>query len=171
MSDILEMLLREHSKKQCAKIVKYIGSDKARFASLMKLFFNGEYRVTQRAAWPMSYAAIKHPDLIQPYLNKLINNLDKEDLHDAIKRNTVRLLQEIDIPKKYHGKLMDTCFALIESHTAAAAIKAFSLTILHNLSKEYPEIKAELKLIIEDRWEHETAAFKSRGRKILKSLS
>jgi len=50
-------------------------------------------------------------------------------------------------------------------------IKAFSLTTLYNLSKFYPEIKNELKLIIQERWDHETAAFKSRGRHILKQLN
>ena len=51
-----------------------------------------------------------------------------------------------------------------------AAIKAFLLTTLFNLSKYYPEIKGELKLIIKNNWNHESAAFKSRGRKILNAL-
>ncbi|MBO9573423.1 MAG: hypothetical protein J7497_14630 [Chitinophagaceae bacterium] len=172
MADILkDMILEEHSKKQCDRIIKYIGSDKKRFAALMKLFFEGEYRISQRAAWPMSYCVKNHPEIIEPYLNKLINNLRKEGLHNAIPRNTVRLLQDINVPKKYHGKLMDICFNFIASPQTAAAIKAFSLTILQHLSKEYPEIKAELKLIIEERWEHETPAFHSKAKKILKELN
>jgi hypothetical protein len=50
------------------------------------------------------------------------------------------------------------------------AIKAFALTVLQNLSAVYPDIKPELKLIIEERWPHETAAFHSRARKILKTM-
>jgi hypothetical protein len=166
--NLFEMLLAEHSKKQCDKIVKYIGSDKNRFAELMQLFFKGEYRVTQRAAWPMSYCVRKYPALIQPYFNRLINNLRKKGLHDSVVRNTVRILQDVDIPKKFHGKLMSTCFDFLQSNDIPVAIKAFSLTILGNFSKVYPEIYPELKLIIEERWEHETAAFRSRARKILK---
>ena len=88
-----------------------------------------------------------------------------------MKRNTVRLLQEIDIPKKYHGEVMNLCFDYIISPVEKPAVKASSLTILANLSKEYPDIKQELKTIIEDRWNVETAAFRARGKKILKSLS
>ncbi|MCY7309163.1 MAG: hypothetical protein LH619_00155 [Chitinophagaceae bacterium] len=44
------------------------------------------------------------------------------------------------------------------------------MTVLQNLSKLYPEIKQELKTIIEDRWELETAAFHSRAKKILKEI-
>ncbi|MES1217149.1 MAG: hypothetical protein ABUT20_16670, partial [Bacteroidota bacterium] len=58
----------------------------------------------------------------------------------------------------------------IASHDEAIAIKAFSLTVLEKLSHQYPEIKKELKLVIEDRWNYETAAFHSRARKILKEI-
>ena len=62
---------------------------------------------------------------------------------------------------------MGICFDFIQSNEIAIAVKAFSLTILQNLSRQYPDIIPELKLIIEERWEHETAAFRSRAKKIL----
>jgi hypothetical protein len=161
-----EAILKEHSKNQCNKIVRYIGDNNERFAQLMKAFFEGNYRVTQRAAWPMSYCVRNHPQLIRPYFKKLLDNLQKKDLHDAVARNTVRLLQDVEIPEKYHGKLMGICFDFIQSNEIAVAIKAFSLTILQNLSEQYPDIIPELKLIIEQRWEHESAAFRTRAKKI-----
>jgi hypothetical protein len=165
--NIKEALAAEHSRKQCDQIVKYISNNKERFAGLMNLFFDGEYRITQRAAWPMSYCVKNYPDLIRPYLNRLINNLYEKGLHDAVIRNTLRLLQDIEIPKKYHGKLMDTCFGYVQSNLIAPAIKAFSLAILQNLSNQYPDIIPELKLIIRERWEHETPAFRSRAKNFL----
>ncbi len=169
--DLKAALLQEHSKKQCDLIVRYIGDDKQRFAALMRLFFAGEYRVTQRAAWPMSYCVRKHPQLIQPYFSKLLAMLQKPGVHDAVIRNILRLLQDVTIPKRYHGKVMSACFDFITSHETPVAFKAFSLTVLEHLADEYPDIKPELKLIIEERWEHETAAFRSRARKILIRLT
>jgi hypothetical protein len=165
--NLKEALLKEHSKAQCDKIVRYIGNNKERFAELMKLFFKGEYRVTQRAAWPMSYCVRNHPTLIKPYLKKLIDNLEKPAQHDAVIRNSVRLLQDVEIPEDHHGRVMTICFNFIQSNETAVAIKAFSLTILKNLAKQYPEIIPEVKAIIEERWEHETAAFRSRAKKLL----
>ncbi len=169
--NLRETILQEHSKAQTNKIVQWIGKNQQRFDSLFHLFLNDEYRVVQRAAWPLSYVVIAHPELIKKHFGKLLKNLEKPNLHDAVKRNTVRLLQDIDIPKKYHGAVMNTCFSYIASPEEKAAVKAFSLTILHRLSGLYPEIKTELKTIIEDRWDYESAAFKSRARKILKELS
>jgi hypothetical protein len=165
--NLKQTLLEEHSKKQCDKIVNWIGDDNNRFKELIQLFLNGEYRVVQRAAWPMSYSAQNHPEWVQPFYSEFLRRLEKKGEQDAVRRNIVRILQEIDVPKKYHGRLMNICFELIQSNDVAVAIKAFSLTILQNLSKQYPEIIPELKLIIEERWGIETAAFRSRAKKIL----
>jgi len=162
-----EEILKEHSKTHCNKIVEWIGKDQKRFDELFELFLNDEYRVTQRAAWPLSYSAIAHPGFMNKNLLRLINNLKKPSLHNAIKRNSVRLLQYITIPEKYHGEVMEICFRYVESPTEAVAIKAFALTVLGNLSKQYPEILPEIKLLIEEQWPHQTAAFKSRAKTLL----
>jgi len=168
--NIRTALLKEHSKKQCTAIVKWVGNDQKRFDELFGLFLNDEYRVVQRAGWPISYCVEAHPGLIKKHFARLIKNLNKKGIHDAVKRNSIRLLQHVDIPEKFHGQIMDICFHYISSPTEAVAIKAFSLTILQNLSKEYPDIKQELKAIIEDRWDSESAAFRSRAKKILKEF-
>jgi hypothetical protein len=113
---------------------------------------------------------IEHPQFISPHFSKLVKNLHKRGIHDSIKRNTVRLLQYIDIPKRSHGEIMNICINYISSNDEPVAVKAFSLSILQNLSKQYPEIKNEVRLIIKERWPLETAAFHSRAKKFLKTL-
>ena len=167
--DLRETILAEHSKANCNKVVNWVGKSQQRFDELFGLFLTSDYRINQRAAWPLSYCVINHPEFIRKHFSKLVNNLKKPKLHDAVKRNTLRLLQHIEIPKRFHGQLMDLCFNYILSPTEPVAIKAFSLTVLQNLSKQYPEIKNEVKLVIEERWEHETTAFRTRAKKFLKS--
>lgn len=169
--NLRETILAEHSKANCNRIVAWVGNNQQRFDELLHLFLHDEYRVVQRAGWPLAYAAIAHPSLIKKHLGKILQNLEKPGLHEAVKRNTVRLLQDIKIPEKYHGAVMNRCFDYISSPAEKPAVKAFSLTILQNLSRQYPEISPEIKTVIEDRWDYETAAFKSRARKILKELN
>ena len=166
---LTEMILEEHSKAQKDKIVAWISTHQKRFDELVEIFLTGEPIVTQRAAWPLSYAAIAHPQLVKKHLKKIITNLEKPNLHNAVKRNTIRLLQFVDIPKSLQGEVMNICFSYIEDPKEAIAVKAFSLGVLQNLSRQYPEILPEIKMIIESRWEHETAAFKSRAKKIVAS--
>jgi len=161
------LLLAEHSKSQRDKIVHWIGGDAKRFDQLIKLFLEDEdSKVIQRAAWPLSYAAIAHPQLVHKHLGKLLKNLEKPNIHEAVRRNTLRLLQDIPLPEKYHGIIMDTCFRLVTDPQQKPATKAFSLTILDKLSHVYPDIRQELLTIINDQWENESAAFRSRAGKI-----
>ena len=169
--NLKEEILKEHSKQQCDKIVNWVGSDKKKFNELFQLFLHSEYRVTQRAAWPLSYCAIAHPHLLEHNYTALINNLRKPTLHDSIKRNSIRLLQSVNIPGKYEGAIMEICFKYLEAPGEAVAIKAFSLSVLQKLSKKYPEIIPEIKLLIQDQLPHQTAAFKSRAKNFLKAFS
>lgn len=169
--NIRAALLKEHSKKQCNAIVKWVGNDQKKFDELFDLFLHDEYRVVQRAGWPISYCVEKHPNLIQKHFSKLLKNLNKKGIHGAVKRNSIRLLQYVIIPKKFHGRVMDICFQYVSSPTEAVAVKAFSITVLQNLSRQYPEILNELKLVIEERLDYETIAFKTRAKQLLKEFS
>jgi hypothetical protein len=73
--DIKQRLSEEHSKSLTMAVVDYIAEDKTKFKILMDLFLNGQVKLVQRAAWPLSYVAIAHPKLIKPYLGKLIIKL------------------------------------------------------------------------------------------------
>jgi hypothetical protein len=168
--NLREEILKEHSKTHALTIANYACESKNNFKELMKCFLDEEYRLAQRAAWSVSWAAKQKPGMIYPHIKDLVSVLNKKNVHDAVIRNSVRVLQEIEIPEKYQGEVMDACFQFLEKTSTPVAIKAFALTTLFNLSKEYPEIKSELKLIINDRLDHETAAFKSRAKKILPKL-
>jgi hypothetical protein len=168
--NLKEEILKEHSKEQCSKIVQWVGASQKRFNELFTLFLHGEYRVNQRASWPVSYCIEAHPFLIKNNLDKLLQNLQRSNLHDAVKRNTIRLLQWVDIPEQFQGQVMDICFGYLASPTAAVAIKAFSLTVLGNLAKDYPEILPEINLLIEEQLATQTPAFKSRAKQFLKEV-
>lgn len=169
--NLRETILAEHSKSQAAKIVKWIGNDKKRFAELVKLFLNDEYRVVQRAAWPLSNVVIEHPEFVKPYLGKFIDLLSKENLHPAVTRNILRLLQFIDVPEKYLGKLTNACFGFLLNSNATIASQVFSMEVLLNITKKEPELKRELQVVVEDLMKEASSGLKARGSKVLKKLS
>jgi hypothetical protein len=168
--NLRQEILQEHSKSQCTKIMQWIGQSQQRFDELMNLFLQDEYRVVQRAAWPVSNCVMAHPQLIKKHWGKIIKNLQESNIHDAVKRNTVRLMQQIDIPKKHQGEVMNICFNYLQSPTEPVAVKVFSLTVLSNLAKLYPEIIPEIKVIIDEQLPHQTAAFKSRVKNFFKII-
>ena len=159
-----DTILTEHSKANCMKIIQAIGSSQRKFDQLVKLFLHDDNKVIQRAGWPLSYIAETHPELVSKHTGTLIRNLRKPGLHNAVKRNTLRIFRDISVPKRYQGELMSRCFDYILSPLEKPAIKSFSLAILRNLSRQYPDIKHEIKTIIEEKWDQESPAFKSQAK-------
>jgi len=168
--DLRATILSGHSKSVCDQIVAWIGNKPSRFDQLVQLFLSDNPVVVQRSAWPLSEAVRLHPPLVQQHLGTILAYIHQPGLHEAVKRNGIRLLQYIIIPEDYHGIIMHQCFDFLVSPAEKPAIKAYSLTVLQNFCKQYPEIRQELKTIIEDRWELETPAFHARAKKILKEI-
>ncbi|HMV09494.1 MAG TPA: hypothetical protein PK325_09670 [Cyclobacteriaceae bacterium] len=167
--DIKKVLEKGHSKPLTDKIVTYIGASQERFNTLMAIFLDGPYRITQRAAWPLSYCVMNHPFLIERHYPSVLKILVKPGIHDAVKRNIVRLLQFVTVPRQYQGKVIEACFELMDPKEPIA-VRAFSMTVLGNLASEHPDLKKELKLVIEDQLPFGSAGYVARAKKVLKQL-
>src|SRR5262245_52907640 len=133
--DIRQALMAVHSKRQAMAIVEFIGDDARRFAELMKLLFAGEHRLTQCAAGVMGYCVEWRPELIRPYLSKLLDCLERDDMHDAVKRNVARLLQYVEIPRRLTGKVYSHCVDLVDDADEPVAVRAFALTVAPRIAK------------------------------------
>jgi len=168
--NLVDLILKEHSKAQKDKIVRYVSNDAKRFDELMALFFKGPYRVTQRASWPLSSIVENHPSLIKTHLKKILQNVMKPGQHDAVKRNTVRLLQYIKVPKSLQGLATDVCFQLLANRKEPVAIRAFTITVLTTLAQQEPDLKNELIPLIEEQLPYSSPAFVSRAKRALKEL-
>jgi hypothetical protein len=166
--NLKESLPEYHSQVETKRILNWIDGSPEHFAELMDVFFSGNTRKNQYAAGVMIHCIDRWSFLITPYIEKLILNLQNDGLHDSIKRNTVRVLQNVDIPEDLHGVLAEICFNYLKNPAEAVAIKVFSMTVLDNLTKFYPELKEELHFILEEQYPFQSAGFRSRAGKVLK---
>lgn len=169
--NLLPILQKERSKKTCIEVADYIGNSPERFAELIEIIIGKDMEMANRAAWVIPSIADKNIDkLIQPHLKTMIEQLNKP-VHDAIKRNVVRMLQFTSIPKKLQGITLEYCFQLLNNPKEAVAIRVFAMTVLYNLTLKEPDLAHELYDCIEMHMEGALPGYKSRGGKILKALS
>lgn len=169
--DLAKEILKEHTRRQAIKIADYVGDNNIRFKALVDTYLKGPYRITQRGAWPLSLCIERHPDLIKPHLKKLLRFLHQPGIHDAVKRNTMRLLQFIEIPGSLHGEVASLCFQYLEQKNEPVAVKAFSMTVLSSIIKNEPDLKKELKIILEDQLPYASPGFTVRAKKVLKEIA
>jgi hypothetical protein len=168
--ELRDEILKEHSRKQALKIAGWIGNDRKRFSRLLFLFLNDEYRVVQRSAYALSMVTDKYPELAKENIDLLLDRLDDTDTHIAVKRNIVRMLQYVDIPKRHHARVLNYCIQYVSDPKEAVAVKCFGITVLGRLAKWYPELKGEIETVIKSAMKHPTAGMKVRARKTLKDL-
>jgi hypothetical protein len=156
------------SRTSTDAIIRWVGKDPDRFGQLVEHLLAGDPQIQVRAAWPLSYCVERNPELALPHLSRMVGQLRKPGLHDAVKRSIVRLLQFVDVPKRLQGAVANACFAYVADPAEAPAIRVFSMTVADNLSRSNPDLQRELRLILEDQLPYASAGFVSRAKKILK---
>src|SRR5690606_17036670 len=109
--NIRDELLKQqiHFKKHAIAISEYAVASDENFKELIDCFLSDDIRVGQRAAWSISWAAQKRPEIVQPYIGILISQLTRTDVHNAVIRNSLRILEDLSIPEEFHGQVMDAC--------------------------------------------------------------
>lgn len=149
--DIFQRLENSHSKENIASIIDYVGKDKNRFRALMDCFFmvTKDYRVPQRAAHTVALIFDQKPELIRPYVPEFIGLMLLPETRNSIKRNILRILQHCEIEEKFSGRLYSRLFEILSDPNEEIAVRAFSITVLYNISEEHKGLKPELRSLIE----------------------
>lgn len=167
--NIRDELLKEHSLTQTIRISQWAVESKSNLKQLMSVFFGKEKLLVHRASWSAGKAYELKPQWFDSYIPQLITCL-KKPIHGSVRRNSLRMLQTMQIPEALKGELIDIVFTLLMDTKTESASKAFGMSVAYNIVQEYPELKSELKIIIEDQLHFATPSFKSRAGKIINKL-
>lgn len=168
--NLVAALEKEHSVAMRTRITNWVGNNPKRFAALVKVFLEGPYRITQRAAWPISYCVESYPELAAPHLKALIRFMDKPGTHDAVRRNVFRLMADIEIPANLRGLAADASLRYLADTNQPVAIRVFAMSVLGNLAAQHPELANEIVPLVEEQLPYATPGFRSRARRVLPAL-
>ena len=162
-------ILNYWGKEEMLPIVEYIGSDQKKYDVAMRLMLSPNKKVHQKAAWIIQHSSERYPWLINRHIGVVLKNLFNEDLHDSVKRASLRSLDLIELPEEYWGEAVEICFQLLLGDDPTG-VKMFAMCVLHSITKELPELNNEFRVVLEDQLPYGTAGFKNRARKILAEL-
>ncbi|NLB26017.1 MAG: hypothetical protein GX820_04910 [Bacteroidales bacterium] len=138
--------------------------------TLMNMALYSDHRRSWRAAWIADKVNDIKPELITPFLNKMIRQL-KRETNTGKKRQFLKLISKNKVPEKYFTFLIDYCLNCFTSAFEPVAVKVNALQILFNISEIETELKNELLYLIEHETEQNPiAGIKARGEKIARLL-
>ena len=169
MNTLDDLLLMEMSRRNTDMVADLVFQKPELFHDLIEIFFRNEEPVSRRAAWVVDTVSEAMPELLSPYLNRIVTSLPSLH-HDGLKRHSLRMLMRSPLPSEHMGELMNTCFDWLLSGKEAIAAKVYCMEILYRIALIEPDLKKELADSIEWRMEEESAGFRSKGERILKKL-
>jgi len=168
--DFKTALLKENSKSNSREIAQAVFDFPEYIEDLMECHFEPGWRYSQRATWSLELIAKEQPKIVLPYIKPLLDTLLNHELHDGIRRNSVRLLQFLELPEEDAGIAFDKCYQLLDDPDEPIAIRVFAMTVLVNICKKEPDLASEVRHTIEKHLPYGSAGFKSRGRKMTQVL-
>ncbi len=139
-----------------------------------KLLIELAFYDTDSKSWRAAYLVDKindiHPELLQPFLSEMIDQVQIEK-SSGKKRHFLKLISLNDLTEEQQGFLFDFCIETLKSGKEPAAVRVHAMQVLQNIAVKEPELIPEILLIIEDEMEnHSTAGIISRGRKLVANL-
>jgi hypothetical protein len=144
-------VLSDSSRSLIDYTAAMIGDDTALFSEVLDLAYQQKSPRCQRAARVADVCCEKNPELIRPYLVKIVRDLP--GLKDvAVKRVFMHILIRhswVD-DEEAMGILVDTLFKWLMDDTQAVAIKAYSIMILEKITKILPDLRGEMILVLEE---------------------
>jgi 8-oxo-dGTP diphosphatase len=171
-NELQKMINNMMSVQEAEWIAASAGENPVLFRKLLDYSFSSGMKLAFRASWALSKVVDKHPHLILPHLNRLIESLDDLD-NESTQRSFLRILTMTDltlVSQRHQGILANHCFKALNSGFSAIAIKAYSMEIIYRLALIYPELAHELAASINMLQAEGAAGVIARGRIILKKL-
>ena len=149
---------------------------------LLDILFEVEDKMSDRAAWVFEFVCRKNINLIIPLLDTFTENLGKVRRDSAL-RPVAKICELVvlayydkaDNPIKsaltnaHKERIIETCFDYMINNEKVAP-KAYAMSTLYLLGKDYDWVHQELRLILERDFYVQSAAFKARARHILKKM-
>lgn len=172
-ADLQPVISNMMSAKEADWIAASAIENPAIFLKLFEYSFLPDKKLALRASWTLTKVCDRIPEIIYPYLARIVDSLDKIENESAL-RSFLRILSLSDLQtldSHQHGLLTDFCFSSLNSGFSAIAVKAYSMEILYRLTLIYPDIANELATSIRILMEDGSAGITARGRMILRKLA
>lgn len=147
--------------------MRWVGKDKKRLKRLMESFLQGDAFLSKKSAWVVGHCAEAHPELFGRWLKPMIKKMQEPAGDGAVKRNIVRILQFVEIPRSLQGIITNQCFEFLSSVEEPIAVRTFSITVLARIAETEPALHKELELAVRQMLPYSTPAFRARARMIL----
>lgn len=165
--ELYELLL---SGENVPILSNFLADDPHLLEQLIEIAVSDPKKETWRAFWIVDKIHEKKPELIQPYLGKMIKALETIDNPSKL-RHLLKVISLNMIPEESLSFLLDYSIQKLTDPGFPIAVRVHAMQILYAISEQEPEFKPELIQLIEHEMEYHTSGgINARGKNLLKKL-
>lgn len=146
--DIREKILEIRTTFDKSAFVDYFVQRPNELDELMKCIFRlEEYPFKEYASWILIHISQSGKVDLSAYYNELIDVLFKTD-DQTVLRNVTRSLHQFKVTDYRESEFIDLLISFIQNYDNKVALQVYSMYILAEFIKKYPELKEEIVQII-----------------------
>jgi hypothetical protein len=162
-------LKEENTGQRRAEWAEYIIKNNIPLSDLIGLL-DFEKPVPMRFIWLVGDLCERQPQIIHSSITTFYARRNEMKFPN-FDRSLAKIFWLSGIPDEIEGEAADEMFKWMLDPKISVSTKNYSLFALYNLSKKHPELKNELKIVIEDQLNKNSTSFEKRAKKILAELN
>jgi hypothetical protein len=158
--------------KTVKAIAKQAIEDRIVLEELMQFLLNGQLREAYIASWIISHAVEMHPEIMDDKAHELCLSCLRQTNEGGIKRNVIRIWQfTLPTDETIQLEILDCAMNMLSDLQQDLAVRVFSITVIENLLKTFPEIQEEVGFLLEREYAQASPSFKVRADRFFKAVA
>lgn len=145
---LIAQLEAEASRANTDYVANWAGTNAERIADLVDIALNADGQTAARALWALEKVAAAHHNILLPHIPALVAALPRFTF-SGMRRIACKILMLTDVPQDFDGPIIDFCFRMLETPDEPIGVKANSMSLIASRLSDYPELKPELKAIVD----------------------
>ena len=168
ITKISESLKENNSDINRKAWTNYILSNNIKLQDLIKLIHE-DYPIAIRFSWMLGDIAEQKPEAITTVVSYLFINREKIKIPN-FNRLLTKMFYLVDIPKEIEGDAIDFMFKELMNPASIISTKRFAALALNKYCYQYPELKNELNIILQDQLGKSSASFDKLAKNIIENI-
>lgn len=169
-SQAISVLLRGGDRRSIGRsnqVVKLVLRAPKRFAELIECLWSDHLIVKMRAADAAEKASAVQSELLRPHKAELLGLLVEADQIE-VRWHLAQMIPRLPLTKPESARAAHTLQLYLEDRSSI--VRTFALQALADISRKNPELRSQVREILEESVVTGTAAMRARARKLLKEL-
>lgn len=125
------------------EVVQDIFDNPALFETVFEGLLDDDSRIRMRSADVLEKVSSKHPEYLQPFKTRLINDVSKIEQQE-VRWHVAQMFSYLDVDEKERDKIIKILFSYIDGPGKSKIVKTFSIQTLADFAEKDEDLRPRM---------------------------